>query len=127
MLDLFEKIRPVLYFVLAGLAYLAGYLNARVEGDLEIERLKSENAAAVINAQIQAKVNYEKQIENLVAARAAERELYAERLRQLEKFRSASGNLEACRRDRSRLAEVAIRFESLTIRAIDDLKTTLGH
>ena len=127
MLDLFEKIRPVLYFVVAGLAYLAGYLNAQVEGDLEIERLKSENAAAVINAQIQAKVTYEKQIENLVAARAAEREHYAERLRQLEKFRSANGDLEACRRDRSRLAEVAIRFESLTIRAIDDLKTTLGH
>ena len=36
-------------------------------------------------------------------------------------------DLEACRRDRGRLAEVAIRFESLTIRAIDDLKTTLGH
>lgn len=127
MLDLFEKIRPVLYFVVAGLAYLAGYLNAQVEGDLKIEQLKAENAAAVINAQIQAKVNYEKQIEDLVAARAAEREHYAERLRQLEKFRSANGDLEACRRDRGRLAEVAIRFESLTIRAIDDLKTTLGH
>ena len=127
MLDLFEKIRPVLYLAVAGLAYLAGYLNAQVEGDLKIEQLKAENAAAVINAQIQAKVNYEKQIEDLVAARAAEREHYAERLRQLEKFRSANGDLEACRRDRGRLAEVAIRFESLTIRAIDDLKTTLGH
>ena len=127
MLDLFEKIRPVLYFVLAGLAYLAGYLNAQVEGDLKIEQLKSENAAAVINAQIQARVTYEKQIKDLVADRAAEREHYADRLRQLEKFRSASGDLAACRRDRSRLAEVAIRFESLTIRALDDLKTTLGH
>ena len=127
MLDLFEKIRPVFYFVIAGLSYLAGYLNAQVEGDLKIEQLKAENAAAVITAQIQAKVTYEKQIENLVAARAAEREHYAKRLRQLEKFRSANGDLEACRRDRNRLAEVAIRFESLTIRAIDDLKTTLGH
>lgn len=126
MLDLFEKIRPVLYFVLAGLAYLAGYLNAQVEGDLKIEQLKSENAAAVINAQIQARVTYEKQIKDLVADRAAEREHYADRLRQLEKFRSANGDLAACRRDRNRLAEVAIRFESLTIRAIDDLKTTLG-
>lgn len=127
MLDLFEKIRPVLYFIIAGLAYLAGYLNAQVEGDLEIERLKSENAAAVINAQIQTKVTYEKQIENLVAARAAEREHYAERLRQLEKFRSTDGDLEACRRDRSRLASLAVRFEKLTIRAVNDLKTTLGH
>ena len=117
MLDLFEKIRPVLYFVIAGLSYLAGYLNAQVEGDLKIEQLKAENAAAVINAQIQAKVTYEKQIENLVAARAAERERYAERLCQLEKFRSANTDLATCRRERSDLARLAVRGEGLLKRA----------
>ena len=98
-------------------AFAGGYYLADMKGNLEIERLKKENAQAVINAQIQAKETYEKQIENLVAARAAERERYAERLCQLEKFRSANTDLATCRRERSDLARLAVRGEGLLKRA----------
>lgn len=110
-----------LKFAMVGVALIAafagGYSIADTKGNLEIERLKKENAQAVINAQIQAKETYEKQIENLVAARAAERERYAERLCQLEKFRSANTDLATCRRERSDLARLAVRGEGLLKRA----------
>lgn len=106
-------------------AFAGGYSIADMRGNLEIERLKKENAQAVINAQASEKAKYEKQIENLVTDRAAEREHFAERLRELEQFERSGSDLAACRRDRSRLASLAVRFEKLTIRAINDLKTTL--
>ena len=107
-------------------AFAGGYSIADMRGNLEIERLKKENAQAVINAQASEKSKYERQIQDLVTDRAAEREHFAERLRELEQFERSGSDLAACRRDRERLARVAIGFESLTIRAIDDLKTTLG-
>lgn len=123
------------YFVLVAaacaaalyLSYRWGYSVAETEGLLALETLERKSAEEVIKAQTLAKEKYEKQIKDLVNARAAERQHYAERLREFEKFRSTGTDLAACRRDRERLAAVAIGFESLTIRAIDDLKTTLGH
>lgn len=109
------------------LSYRWGYSVAETEGLLALETLEKENAQEVIKAQAVAKEKYERQIKDLVDARAAERQHYVERLREFEKFRSAGTDLATCRRDRDRLARVAIGFESLTIRAINDLKTTLGH
>mgnify|MGYP000975656406 CR=1 FL=1 len=108
-------------------AYFVGYNHAETEGNLKLEQLRLSSSEAIVAAQTNAKLNYKKQMQDLVSAHQLERDHYNERLRQLEKFRDASGDLAACRRDRSRLARVAIGFESLTIRAIDDLKTTLGH
>lgn len=109
------------------LSYRWGYSIAETKGVLAIETLKKENAQEVIKAQTLAKEKYEKQIKDLVNARAAERLHYAERLREFEHFRGASTDLAACRRDRSRLARVAIGFENLTTRAINDLKTTVKY
>ena len=112
-----QKLKYAMLGVALLVAFAGGYSIAKTKGNLEIERLKKENAQTVINAQIQAKETYEKQIENLVAARASERERYAERLCQLEKFRSANTDLATCRRERSDLARLAVRGEGLLKRA----------
>lgn len=108
------------YFLALGVViatYLFGYNHAETEGNLKLEQLKLSSSEAIVAAQTNAKLNYEKQIKDLVSAHQLERDQYNERLRQLEKFRDAGGDLEACTRDRGELAELAVRGERLLKRA----------
>lgn len=98
-------------------AYLFGYNKAETEGELAIEQLKLAQAQAVIDAQNEVKLQYETQIKNLNAALADARSDSANRLRQLEKFRSASRDMETCTRERNELAGLAVRGEELLRRA----------
>ena len=117
MLDLIKKIRPVLYIAIAALSYLTGYLDAQVKGDLEIERLKAENAASVINAQKQVKETYEKRISQLSTSLEHVRNDNSRRLRELDDFDNTRTSLAACRRDRRDLGRLAVRGEELLRRA----------
>ncbi len=98
-------------------AYLLGYSKAETEGELAIEQIKLAHAQAVIDAQNKVKVQYEEQIKNLNADLADARSDSANRLRQLEKFRSASRDMETCTRERNELAGLAVRGEELLRRA----------
>ncbi len=86
-------------------AYLLGYSKAETEGELSIEQLKLARVQAVIDAQNKVKVQYEDQIKNLNAALADVRSDSADRLRQLEKFRGASRDMETCTRERNELQD----------------------
>jgi uncharacterized membrane protein YccC len=112
---------------LLGGAYYMGYSRAETEGQLLIEELKKANAEAVISAQAVARGEYEKQIQQLSANLSAVRSDHAKRLRELEIFRNADRNLEACRRERERLADVAVRLEDLAGRAIGHLEAVAGQ
>lgn len=94
-------------------AYFFGYSVAETEGELALESLKKANAEAVITAQNEVKKDYEARMQNLMADLERVRSDNAQRLRQLEAFRNANRDLEACRRDRSDLAGLAIRGEEL--------------
>ncbi|HIU85222.1 MAG TPA: hypothetical protein IAC66_07655 [Candidatus Aphodousia gallistercoris] len=112
-----QKLKYAVVAIAIVASYLFGYTRAQVAGDLELEKLKQENSLAVISAQENAKVKYEKQMQDLIVAHAAERDHYAERLRELESFSRAGQDLESCGRDRSRLARLAVRGEELLKRA----------
>lgn len=99
-------------------AYFFGYEKAETEGELALESLKKANAEAVIAAQNEVRKNYEKRLETLTADLDRVRSDNAVRLRQLEKFRSADRDLETCRRDRERLAGVAVGLEDVARRAV---------
>lgn len=103
--------------------YRIGYNKAFVEGELALQTFKLEQALLIIDAQNEVKVVYEQKMQNLVAAHDAERNVYDERVRQLKQFRSASTDLAACRNQRDRLAELAIRGERLLKRADAYIKT----
>lgn len=108
------------YFLALGVviaAYLFGYNHAATKGELKIEQLKLSYAESIINTQNQVKSDYEQKIKNLNVALISVRSDNANRLRQLEKFRDAGGDLEACTRDRGELAELAVRGERLLKRA----------
>ena len=99
--------------IVCWLAYDTGYEKAQTEGELAIEQLKLAQAQEIIKAQNKVKVEYNEKVETLNADLANARELNAERLRKLEVFSRASGDLEACRRDRSELGELAVTGEGL--------------
>lgn len=103
--------------VVSWFCYDLGYSKAETEGELAIEQLKLAQAQAVIDAQNKVKVQYEEQIKNLNAALADARSDSAERLRQLEKFRGVSRDMETCTRERNELAGLAVRGEELLKRA----------
>lgn len=94
-------------------AYFFGYKNAQTEGELAIETMRKENAEAVIRAQDLVRAEYEEKMQNLATDLERVRNLDAQRLRQLEKFRNADRDLAACRSDRERLAKLAVEAESL--------------
>ena len=98
--------------------YYAGYNRAETAGELAIESLKREQAQAVIEAQAKEKVKYEKQIADLVDQLNALGGQYSDRMRELEKFRTSRGDLEACHRQRDDLASLAVRSERLIERAL---------
>lgn len=94
-------------------AYFFGYSVAETEGELALESLKKANAEAVITAQNEVKKDYEARMQNLMADLERVRSVNVDRMRQLESFRNADRDLEACRRDRSDLAGLAVEAESL--------------
>ena len=107
-------------------SYDLGYEKAKVEGELQIETLKLTQAEEVIAAQNKVKVEYEVQIKTLNAALASVRSDNANRLRQLEAFRHADRDLEACRRDLNDVLSVAVGLESIALRA-DSYLRALVH
>lgn len=111
-----KKIIIAAVIAIAG-AYFFGYSNAETQAALEFEQYKNEQEQAANAAQEKIKADYEKRLENLSADLERIRNDNDKRLRELDAFRSASGDLEACRRDRSDLAGLAIRGESLLRRA----------
>ena len=110
-------IRYALCVILLFISYLIGFNHAKTEGELEIESLKLAQANEIIEAQKKVRIEYESQIQNLNAALASARSDSANRLRQLEKFRSASRDMETCTRERNKLAGLAVRGEELLKRA----------
>lgn len=85
--------------------------------DAAMTKIAIEKQAAEKAAQAKAKETYEKQIAQLTDDLARARELNANRMRQLESFRNTDRSLEACRRERSDLANLAVRGEELLKRA----------
>lgn len=110
-------IRYALCVILLFVSYLIGFNHAKTEGELEIESLKLAQANEIIEAQKKVRIEYESQIQSLNAALASARSDGAERLRQLEKFRGASRDMETCTRERNELAGLAVRGEELLKRA----------
>lgn len=108
-------------------AYDTGYNKAKAEGDLALEQLKLAQAQAVIDSQNKVKSEYEVQIQNLNAALASARNDSAHRLQQLEQFRHADRDLEACRRDLNDVSAVAVGLESIALRADSYLGALVKH
>lgn len=107
----------VVSLIAAWFCYSLGYDRAKAEGELALEQLKLAQAQAVIDAQNMVKSEYEVQIQNLNAALASARSDSANRLQQLERFRHADRDLEACRRDLNDVSAVAVGLESIALRA----------
>ena len=108
-------------FVAAIAAYIC-YGKGFDHGTAEAE---ARQASAVKIAQTEVKKDYEKRIQKLTASLERLRDDNAQRLRQLDDFSHARTDLAACRRDRSRLARLAVRGEELLNRAdsyLDALK-----
>ena len=102
-----------LIVIAIGLVYTVGYQHAQTEGERAIEALKLESARAVIEAQEKEKAKYEKAVADLVSRLNGLRSEYDNRLYELDRFRNANTDLEACRRQRSDLAELAVEGEKL--------------
>lgn len=107
----------VVSLIAAWFCYSLGYDRAKAEGELALEQLKLAQTQAVIDAQNKVKSEYEVQIQNLNAALASARNDSANRMQQLERFRHADRDLEACRRDLNDVSAVAVGLESIALRA----------
>ena len=107
----------VVSLIAAWFCYSLGYDRAKAEGELALEQLKLAQTQAVIDAQNKVKSEYEVQIQNLNAALASVRNDSANRMQQLERFRHADRDLEACRRDLNDVSAVAVGLESIALRA----------
>ena len=103
---------------IVGAVYLIGYKHAETEGERAIESLKLEHARAIVDAQQKEKVKYEEQIAELVSRLNDLGSEHADRMRELERFRSSSGDLEACISQRNDLASLCVRGESLLKRSL---------
>lgn len=97
--------------------YALGYSHAKAKGEANLKSLEVSHAQAIVETQETVKNEYEQKIAQLSADLADVRSANAERLRELEAFSRASGDLEACRRDRSDLSRLAVRGEELLRRA----------
>lgn len=110
----------ILFAVGAGLlvgSYFFGYNNAETEGLLAIEQMKVQHKNEVAEEQAKIRSTYEKRLTNLGVDLKRVRADHDQRLRELDKFRSANRDLESCRRDRADLAGLAVRGERLLRRA----------
>lgn len=93
--------------------YALGYSHAKAKGEANLKSLEVSHAQAIVETQETVKNEYEQKIAQLSADLADVRSANTKRLRQLEAFSRASGDLEACRRDRSELGELAVTGEGL--------------
>ena len=93
--------------------YLVGYNHAKSEGEAVLESLKLEHAKAIIEAQEKEKLKYEETVKGLVAALNELQLKHNDRVRELENFRASATDLGTCYRQRSDLAELAVRGEEL--------------
>lgn len=96
--------------IAAHICYDTGFAHGTAEAE-------ARQAEAVKIAQNEVKKDYEKRIQKLTASLERVRNDNAERMRQLNDFSHARTDLAACRRDRSRLARLAVRGEELLNRA----------
>lgn len=96
--------------IAAHICYDTGFAHGVAEAE-------AKQAEAVKIAQKEVKKDYEKRIQELSASLERVRIDNAERMRQLNDFSHARTDLAACRRDRSRLARLAVRGEELLKRA----------
>ena len=93
--------------------YLMGYSHAESEGEAVLESLKLEHAKAIIDAQEKEKLKYEETVKGLVSALNELQLKHNDRVRELENFRASATDLDTCHRQRSDLAELAVRGEEL--------------
>lgn len=94
-------------------SYALGYSHAKAKGEATLKTLEVSHAQAILATQETVKNEYEKKIAQLSADLADVRSANAERLRQLEAYSRAGGDLEACRRDRADLGKLAVTGEEL--------------
>ena len=89
----------------------------------EIQRLQGELNTAQATIQEQEKVNKDaaKKIQTLLRAHDNERNLAAERLRQLEALHRSDVDASRLRNQRDRFAELAVRAEGLARRSVNRL------
>lgn len=90
--------------------YTIGYNKAEAEGELALTEQILAQEQAVRQAKEQERQLSDEKI-NTLMAELDRISADNERLRQLEAFRNAGRDLQACRRDRSDLAEVAVGME----------------
>ena len=95
------------------LVYTVGYKHAECEGEAVLESLKLSHAKAIIEAQEKEKLKYEETVKGLVAALNELQLKHNDRVRELENFRASATDLDTCHRQRSDLAELAVRGEEL--------------
>lgn len=93
--------------------YFMGYNHAESEGEAILESLKLDHAKAIIEAQEKEKLKYEETVKSLVAALNELQLKHNDRVRELENFRASATDLDTCHRQRSDLAELAVRGEEL--------------
>lgn len=103
----------VAVMVLAFLCYRVGYDSAEAKGESALNEFKLQQAQAVIDAQLEAKANYDAKLQAIINSHNAERSVYDQRLRQLEKFRSARRDLETCNSQLSSALGLAVEGERL--------------
>lgn len=96
--------------IAAHICYDTGFAHGTAEAE-------ARQAEAVKIAQNEVKKDYEKRIQELSASLERVRIDNAQRLRELGDFSHAKTDLATCRRDRSRLARLAVRGEELLNRA----------
>lgn len=89
----------------------------------EIRKLQGELNTALATIQEQEKVNKDaaKKIQTLLRAHDNERNLAAERLRQLEALHRSHADASRLRNQRDRFAELAVRAEDLARRSVNRL------
>ena len=89
----------------------------------EIRKLQGELNTALATIQEQEKVNKDaaKKIQTLLRAHDNERNLAAERLRQLEALHRSYADASRLRNQRDRFAELAVRAEDLARRSVNRL------
>ena len=108
---------------IVGAVYLIGYEHAKTEGERAMEALKLQHAQAIIEATKEEQKKYEKDIARLVADLESLRSEHDGRLLQLKNFSQSRADLQTCLSERSALAELSVRGESLLKRSVQYLES----
>ena len=108
---------------IVGAVYLVGYKHAETEGERAMEALKLQHAQEIIEATKEEQKKYEKDIARLVADLESLRSEHDGRLLQLKNFSQSRADLQTCLSERSALAELSVRGESLLKRSVQYLES----